>query len=119
LLLRLALAEQPLGAADLPQHVQALQDRFAASRLRGDTTHQGDEARFHLHLMHEPQAALDLALANWAVQREPRDARILLEAALAANKPEAARGVLDALAKSGLEDTKLAALSEQLKGEAP
>lgn len=119
LLLRLALAEQQVNAPDLPRHIQALQDRFAASRLRGDTTHQGDEARFRLHLLHDPQAALDLALANWKIQREPRDARILLEAALAANQPKAARNVLDALAKSGLEDAKLAALSKQLGGGAP
>jgi Tfp pilus assembly protein PilF len=119
LLLRLALAEQRLGAADLPRHVDALQDRFAASRLRGDATHQGDEARFRLHLLGDAQAALALAQANWTVQREPRDARILLEAAAAAGNRAAARGVLDALARSGLEDPKLAELSKPLREDAP
>jgi len=119
LLLRLALAEQRLDAPELPAHVAALSDRFAASRLRGDTTHQGDEARFRLRLSHDPQTALELAQANWTVQREPRDARILLEAALAAGGREAARGVLEALAKTGLEDIRLAELGKQLKGDAP
>lgn len=119
LLLRLALAEQRLDAPDLPAHVAALTDRFAASRLRGDTTHQGDEARFRLHLSHDPQMALELAQANWKVQREPRDARILLEAALAAGNREAARSVIEALAKTGLEDLRLAELGKQLKGDMP
>jgi hypothetical protein len=95
-----------------------LQDRFAASRLRGDTTHQGDEARFRLHLLHEPKQALALAQANWQAQREPRDARILLEAALAAGQPEAGHAVVEALAKSGLEDRHLAELAQQIRGKA-
>jgi len=115
LLLRLALAEQCLAAPQLQAHVEALGDRFAASRLRGDASHQGDEARFRLHLAHDAKAALELAQANWAVQREPRDARILLEAALAAGNPQAARDVLDRLARSGLEDVRLRALAESLK----
>ena len=42
-------------------------------------------------LRERPGEALALALANWAVQREPADARIVLEAALAAGEPAAAR----------------------------
>jgi predicted Zn-dependent protease len=116
LLLRLALAEQRLDAPALAEHVQALKDRFAASRLRGDTSHQGDEARFSLHLLKQPQAALTLAQANWTVQREPRDARILLEAALAAGDRPAGLGVAEALARSGLEDVRLAELARQIRG---
>ena len=59
---------------------------------------------------------MQLALVNWSVQREPKDARLVLEAALAANRPEAARTVLDWLAETGLEDVRLAALSERLQG---
>ena len=83
LLLRLALAEQRLGAeSDI--HLQDLHGRFNAARLRGENQHLGAEARYTLHLLQQPVAALELAQANWAVQREPRDARWLLEAALAA-----------------------------------
>jgi hypothetical protein len=114
LLLRLALAEQLLGTADFASHRDELAARFAASRLRGDTSHQGDEARFTLHLMHDPARALALAEANWSVQREPRDARILLEAALAAHRSEAARPVLEFIERYGLQDQRLSALREQL-----
>jgi tetratricopeptide (TPR) repeat protein len=116
LLLRTALAEQSVQSPGLTGHVEALKARFAASRLRGDTTHQGDEARFTLHLLNDPRTALELATANWAVQREPRDARILLEAALADGKPQAGQAVLDAMAHSGLEDSVLKGLANRMMG---
>jgi len=114
LLLRLAIAEKQLGSAS-NDHVASLKGRFAASRLRGDKIHLGDEARFTLHLLDDPHTALTLALANWEAQREPRDARIVLEAALAARDPAVAKPVLDALNQSSLEDVRLAALVARLK----
>jgi hypothetical protein len=118
LLLRLAIAEQQLDSAN-DEHVASLKGRFAASRLRGDTVHLGDEARFTLHLLHDPHTALELALANWATQREPRDARIVLEAALAAREPASANPVLAALRDSSLEDVRLAALVARLEPGRP
>ncbi|MGI9046898.1 MAG: tetratricopeptide repeat protein [Burkholderiales bacterium] len=119
LLLRLALAEQATGSADLPQHIAALKARFEASRMRGDTVHRREEARFTLHLLRNAEAALQLARANWEVQREPADARIFLEAAAAAGKPAAAKPVLDWLAQTGLEDVNLAPLAQRLQNRAP
>ncbi len=114
LLLRLALAEQALGASTLEGHITDLRERFAASRQRGDTSHQREEARFALYLLKNPKEALRLAQANWAQQREPWDVRILLEAALAAGAPEAARPALDWLATSRLEDEQVQALVAKL-----
>lgn len=115
LLLRLALAEQRLQSPELASHVALLDACFAASRARADTVHQGEEARFTLHLLKEPARALALAASNWAVQREPRDARVLLEAALAARQPAAARPVVAALKQSRLEDVQLSRLISQLQ----
>jgi hypothetical protein len=115
LLLRLALAEQTLGAPDLDRHVQALRDRFAAARLRGDTVHRREEARFALRLLGQPDTALQLARENWDVQREPADVRILFESALASGDPAAAQPALDFLARTGLEDVRLAALRTRLQ----
>ena len=67
--------------------MRTLKSRFDAAALRGDKLHQQEEARFHLHLLERRARALSLARENWTLQREPRDARILLEAALAANDP--------------------------------
>ena len=86
LLLRLALAHQLIGSPQAPVLAKMLDERFAATRLRGDTTHRAEEARYALFVRRDPVAALALAQANYTVQREPRDARILLEAALAAGQ---------------------------------
>ena len=57
-----------------------------------------------------------LALRNWAQQqREPQDARLLLEAALVADQPAAAGEVLDWLNRVKLEDRRLADLSRRLR----
>jgi len=115
LLLRLALAEKALKAPGLNEHTQALRARFDAAALRGDTLHQQEEARFNLYLLGQPSRALALARANWALQREPRDARVLLEAALAANDPAAAQPALDWLARSAYEDSHLRRLAARLE----
>ncbi|MDQ2694168.1 MAG: hypothetical protein M3Z21_02095, partial [Pseudomonadota bacterium] len=78
-----------------------------------------DQARAALHLLRRPDEALDLALRNWAVQREPWDARLVLEAALAAGNPAAAGPVLEWLKETGLEDARLAALMQRIGGRRP
>jgi len=115
LFLRIALAKQQLGGSNLDQAVGELGARFAASRMRGENLHQGDEARFMLHLLHKPEEALRLAKANWQAQREAKDARILLEAAVAAHDPEAAKPVLELLAATGMEHPQLRQLAAQIR----
>lgn len=114
LLLRLTLAEEALNASGFAAHKQALQARFDASGLRGDSRHRREEARFTLHLLKQPTAALVLAQQNWTVQREPADARILLEAALATHNEAAAQPVLQWLDTNRVEDTHLQRLRAQL-----
>ena len=116
LLLRLAIAEHGVGDTGLQMHVADLAARFDASRLRGDTVHRREEARFQLELMHDPAAAIGLAVANWTVQREPADARILLQSALAAGQPGAAAPVLAWLRSDDVEDTRLKVLAARLHG---
>jgi len=88
LLLRLTLAEQALpderGAFE--RHKAELAARFDAARLRGDSLHRREEARFRLAIEHDAAGALVLARANWNVQREPADRRVLVEAARAAGE---------------------------------
>ena len=115
LLLRLALAEDMDGTPECAAHTQMLRDRFAAARLRGDSVHRREEARFALRLLKEPRQALQLARENWNVQREPWDARLLLEAALASGEQDAARPALDFLVRTGLEDVALAPYAAQLQ----
>lgn len=120
--LRLALAGRMQGSPATAARIEALRQGFAAARRRGDTVHRREEALFTLRLLERPRDALRLASENWEVQREPLDARILLEAALAAGEPAAAAPVLDFLRRTGLDDARLAALAEaarkSLDGEA-
>lgn len=112
LLLRLAIAQRQLKLPTAAANVQALDDRFAAAKLRGDTTHLAEEARFQLQLRGNASLATRLAVANYAVQREPRDARVLLEAALAAGDGAAAQPVRDWLKSSRFEDAQLRQLGQ-------
>ncbi len=114
LLLRLALAQARLGD---DTHVETLKRRFAEARRRDDGLHSGAEARFRLHLLKDAMGALRLALDNWQHQREPIDARLVLDAALAAGAPEAARPVVELIERTGLEDVRLAALISRWQEE--
>ncbi|MBX3619613.1 MAG: hypothetical protein KF891_06455 [Rhizobacter sp.] len=116
LLLRLALAAQALNAPQRKAWQDDLAARFEAARLRGDATHQKEESRFVLALQGDAARALTLAQANYAVQREPADARALLEAALAAHDPAAAAPALQWMASSHIESVALQALAGRLKG---
>lgn len=115
LLLRLALAEQALKLPMFENHTAELAARFAAARERGTTVHVREEARFRLTLQHDAQRALPLAQANWNVQREPADARILLESALAAGNGSAAQPVLDWMKSTRVQDFHLQQLAKQIQ----
>ncbi len=109
LLLRLAQAYAATGDAELGRSVQALHARFAAAHERGDSVHRREEARFTLYLLKRPVEALKLAQLNWQVQKEPADARILLEAAQAAGEPQAADTVRAFARRWGWADKRLEA----------
>jgi hypothetical protein len=118
LLLRLALAEQALALPAFKNHTAELAARFSAGRERGTTVHVREEARFTLNLLRDARRALPLAQANWSIQREPADARILLECALAGKNRAAAQPVLDWLNRNQVEDFRLRQLAKQIE-EAP
>ncbi|MGZ8289355.1 MAG: tetratricopeptide repeat protein [Telluria sp.] len=119
LLLRYALAlkEDATAPVELEAVTKELSARFNAAAQRGDSVHQREQARFELHLRGDAKAALALARQNWAVQKEPADARLVLEAAIGARNPAAAEPVLQWIDKSKLEDVAIAALARQLKGQ--
>ncbi len=104
LLLRLALAEQMTLSEQLSNHIALLNERFEANRNRGSSLHKGDEARFRLLLLNQPQTALQLARQNWQFQRESADTYILLQSAIAANDSEMIQKVKHWLSEQGSED---------------
>jgi hypothetical protein len=115
LLLRYALALKAAGSPDAGAATAMLASRFDAAMLRGDTVHQREQARFELALRNHPAVAVKLAKANWAVQKEPADLRILADAALASGDADAARLVRDWLRSSRIEDARIAAIAARFK----
>lgn len=115
-LLRAAISARRSG--DLPQAQQwqrQLETRFEEIRLRGSLPHGRFEARCALELQDDPQRAVEIAAANWDRQKEYRDTRILLEAALAANDRGPAREALKFLRTNGAEDVVLLGLVAKLE----
>ena len=115
MLLRLALAERRVNGPKGEEHREMLKARFEASHARGDVVHRREEARYRLYLEDDARGACDLAKANWKVQKEPWDARILLATAVAAHDREAAAPVLAHLATWHLEDPTIANLAAGFK----
>lgn len=96
----------------------ALATEYAAIRtaraLRDDVGHAREEAYWWLHVEPDPAAALTAALANWARQREPLDAELVLDAARAAGRAEAAAPVLAWMDTHAVDDARLLARRRQL-----
>lgn len=115
LLLRHALALRQGGRKrELVPELTELAARFDAGERRGDGVHLREQARFELALRGDARRALAIARRNWDVQKETADARILLEAALAARDSASARPVLEWMRSARVEDVQLARLAAQL-----
>jgi tetratricopeptide (TPR) repeat protein len=107
LLLRIAIAQKQLGDPRLAHSVERLRAVFGAEMLRGEAVHRREQARFLLEVEQQPGLALQAALANWEVQREPEDVLVLVAAARAAGKPTAAEPAWRFVHSVGLEDVRL------------
>lgn len=114
LLLRLALAGRAAKNPRADDWAAQLRDRFQAAALRGDRLHEQEAARFELDIERNPAKAADLASRNYSRQKEPRDAEILMRAALAANQPSSAQPALDWLRQSKYQDPIMTPLAAQL-----
>jgi hypothetical protein len=112
ILLRLALAESRVGRADAAR-LETLRYRLELALRGDDAAHAREAAFFALYLERDAQAALRLALVNWTAQREPIDARLVIEAAAAAGLPAAADPVHDWLASNGVVPSALVTSHEE------
>lgn len=115
LLVQQLLASQALADADALRLARQVEDRMAAQALRQDTLIERPKMVYLIQLGRNVAAGLALAQENWAAQKEPPDALLLVEAALKLDRPQAAAPVLDWMAQTGYTDPALAALAGQLK----
>jgi len=108
LLLRRAIALHRLRAPEAAATARLLQARFDAARQRGENLHAREEARLALEVQGDAPRALVLALAQWALQKEPADAVLLWRAAQAAGQPAAAAALRGWLPDPAAADVRLA-----------
>ncbi len=114
LLLRLALAGKATRDAKAAEWATQLRDRFQAAAQRGDRLHEQEAARFELDVEGQPAKALALASRNYTVQKEPRDAEILMRTAVAGGDAKAAQPALDWLRTNRYQDPRLDKLAQEL-----
>ena len=107
LLVRRAIAEHAARGPEADRLAQLMHDRIAAAAERGDRVHMREEAMFVLAVDGDARRALTLAKANWDVQKELADARILAEAATAAGDRAAVTPVLEWSSQNGVIDARL------------
>ena len=100
--------------ASLARRPDDVYTRGVLAELLRDTG-RGPEARALAGPVDQP-ARLELAREHWRVQREPADARVLLEAAAVAGDRTAAAPVLAWLAETGFEWPRLRRLAARLGG---
>ena len=115
LLLRYAEALKAINSTQTNVQTSALKHRFAAATMRGDTVHQREQSRFELRLRSNPKRALALAKLNWQIQKEPADARLYLEAAIAMHDKNEASTVINWLAANQQEDATLSRMISKYK----
>lgn len=116
-LLEYALAAKAAESKRAPELLERLAANVEASRRRGDTVHRREESRYALRIEGDAPKALQLAVANFAVQKEPADVRVLLEASLANKDRAAATPALEWMKKTGFSDPHfrtLAAAAESM-----
>jgi tetratricopeptide (TPR) repeat protein len=107
LLLRIAIAQRQLHDPGLAQSSARLQAAFAAETQRGEAVHRREQARFLLEVEDQPKLSLAAAIENWAVQREPDDVLVLVNAARATGSPAAAEPALEFVRAQGLRDVRI------------
>lgn len=110
LLLRLAIAYKVTSAPAASRASAEMKARFAAAALRGDNIHARERARFALDVLGDTTMALEQARLNWSQQKEPVDAVLLVRAARAAGRPEAAAPVHQFVRERSVRDHRLKVL---------
>ena len=96
-LIRRVLAARATGGDDRAD-VAELAKRVQLNLDLGLTAHAREEGQYFLKIAGDPVQALARAEVNWALQHEYDDARLLIDAAVAAGQPAAAQPVRDWMA---------------------
>lgn len=89
--------------------------RMEAQAQRNEALIERPQMMYYVRHRADPARGLALARDSWAEQQEPADAALLIEAALANDRPDDARPVLEWMRRTGYTDPALAALARTLQ----
>ncbi len=103
--LRAALA---LDDSRVAQWRRDLDDQLDQDRRRGNPPHLREESQIALQVDRDASTALALAQGNFVTQKDTRDLRVLVAAALAAADPHALDAIRSWLSTTGFEDRAVA-----------
>jgi Tfp pilus assembly protein PilF len=99
------------GTAADRQHADNLVTRlardFELAFMRNEAIPHKEYAQYALHLVGQPEAALQAARENWSVQKEPSDTRLLASTAAASGDHATLSDVKQWIDRVGTEDTRL------------
>jgi tetratricopeptide (TPR) repeat protein len=115
LLMQALLASRGLKDLDEAGLAKQMADRLQSQALRKESLIERPKLIHLIAYGQDPAAGLALSIENWQLQKEPPDAVLFMQAALAVNQPRAAEPVLKWAEQTGYSDPPLTRLVEQLK----
>lgn len=115
LLMQALLASRGLKDGQEQRLDKMLQERYAAQALRQETLIERPRLIYLIDYGKDPAAGLALSIDNWKLQKEPPDAVLFAQAALAVDQPRAAEPVLAWAKTTGYSEPALARLIQQIQ----
>jgi Tfp pilus assembly protein PilF len=115
LLMQTLLASRGLKDADEARLASQMDARLRAQALRQEALIERPKLIYQIAYGQDLAAGLALSIENWQLQKEPPDAVLFAQAALALGQAQAASSVVEWAEKSGYSDPQLAPLLRQLR----
>ena len=115
LLMQALLAARALHDADESRLASLFEARMQAQALRQEPLIERPRLIYLISYGKDVAAGLALSVDNWKLQKEPPDAVLFVQAALALQQPRAAESVLAWAENTGYADPQLTPLLQQLK----
>jgi hypothetical protein len=109
------IASRGLKDGDEARLAQLLDLRLQSQAQRGESLIERPKLIYLIAYGKDPAAGLALSIDNWKLQKEPPDALLFVQAALAVNQPRAAEPVIAWAQQTGDPDADLTPLLERLK----
>ena len=115
LLMQALLASRGLKDADEARLASQMDARLRAQALRQEALIERPKLIYQIAYGQDLAAGLALSIENWQLQKDPPDAVLFAQAALALGQAQAAAPVVEWADKSGYTDPQLSPLLRQLR----